>query len=347
MHKIKLTQDEKSILTGYFQKSPLMLMRLKSQAIIMRDGGLKEKQIANFLGKGDRTIKRWVKDYANRRLASIFSGHKNNENASKLTRSQKREIKEILKSPPSEYNLPKGFWDVPALKSYLKAVFGVVYESRQSYHFLLKFGGLSFKQPAKFDIHRDERKISERIKEIQKEIKPYIDNPDWEIFTSDETRIMWEAITRRAWLKKGVKTVIRVERKRESQNYIGFLNLKSNKFSIHRLSWQNQKEVLVSLKKLLKKYPKKKICIIWDNASFHKGKIIRNALGRGNILEKVHLIPLPPYAPDMNPVENVWGKLKKDISNKQFSNFNVTKRRFESKARSQKFKYKTGHFVLS
>jgi hypothetical protein len=44
----------------------------------------------------------------------------------------------------------------------------------------------------------------------------------------------------------------------------------------------------------LKEYPDKKICIVWDNAGFHKGKEIRKALQTGGLLERVHLIPMPP-----------------------------------------------------
>ena len=56
---------------------------------------------------------------------------------------------------------------------------------------------------------------------IRHEIMPKIKDDDWIILTSDETRIMLEALTRRAWLKKE-KTVLKVERSNESQYYIGF-----------------------------------------------------------------------------------------------------------------------------
>ncbi|MFH1233505.1 MAG: IS630 family transposase, partial [Patescibacteria group bacterium] len=243
------------------------------------------------------------------------------------------------KQSPSEYGLPKEFWDIPILKRYVKAEFGTVYESRQSYYFLLKFSNLSFKLPDKFDIRRNETLINQRIEEIRVEIKEYLNNNQWEVFASDEARIQLEAITRKAWLKKGEKTILKVQRSNEYQNYIGMLNHKNNKCHIYELEWQNQDEIIKALKIFIKNYPNKRICIVWDNAKFHKGKLIRENLRKGQSLERLHLINFPPYAPDKNPVEHVWKEAKHKISNYQFQCFNKTKQAFKKSIVSRKFNY--------
>jgi transposase len=49
--------------------------------------------------------------------------------------------------------------------------------------------------------------------------------------------------------------------------------------------------------------------IVMDNASFHKGQRTRELIERsGNIL-----VFLPPYSPDLNPIEKFWGWLKRKI----------------------------------
>ena len=46
--------------------------------------------------------------------------------------------------------------------------------------------------------------------------------------------------------------------------------------------------------------------VILDNLGSHKGKPARNAIrARG-----AHLLFLPPYSPDLNPIEQVFAKLK-------------------------------------
>ena len=330
-----MTHEEKSLLKEYLKTSPLVLVRLKCHALLTRDKGMKLKDIADIVSRDDKTISRWIKNWNTQRMASVFTGHKDNENASKLTKEQKEEIKKTLAKSPSAYDLPKKFWDVPTLKNYVQATFGVVYESVQSYHFLLSFSNLSFKYPDTFDRRRDETQIKERMQEIQ----PFLKDSSWEIFASDEVRIELEALTRRAWLKKGERTILKVNRKREAQSYIGFLNQKNFHCHLYEMSWQNQTEVLKALEKFLKIYPKKKICIIWDNAAFHKGMEIKKALQKGQLLERVHLINLPPYAPDHNPIEHVWNTTKGSMANIQYDNFEKMKETFTKYINGRKFKY--------
>lgn len=339
MLQIDLSKEEKEILRAYFKTSPLSLLRLKAQAILMRDHEMKVEEIAYTVVRDLRTVERWIKDFSERRIASIFSGMAGNEHAAKLTKEQKEEIQKVLQQKPSIYGLPKEFWDVPQLKKYVFARFGSVYESERSYHFLLEFGNLSFKCPDKFNIKRDEIKIANRMEEIYGEIIPFLENPQWEVFCSDETRMQLEAITRRAWLKKGEKTVIKVERSDDYQNYLGFLNQKTFKCHVVEIAWGKAEEIIKATAEFIKLYPDKKICIIWDNAACHKGILMRQALSKGGLLERVHLINLPPYAPDYNPIEHVWNTTKDDLSNDQSENFEITKQKFMQRVNDKFFHY--------
>jgi len=49
--------------------------------------------------------------------------------------------------------------------------------------------------------------------------------------------------------------------------------------------------------------------VIMDNASFHKSKKTKELIERAGC----ELIFLPPYSPDLNPIEKVWANLKKKI----------------------------------
>lgn len=339
MIKTKITTEEKSLLKEYLKKTPLIVIRSKCYALLVRDKGLKIKDIADIVSRDEKTISRWLKEWDVCRMASIFTGHEKNENASKLTKAQKEEIKKALASPPSAYGIPKEFWDVPALKEYVQTKFDIVYESVQSYHFLLSFSNLSFKYPDTFDRHRDETQITDRMAKIHKEIQPLLQDSKWEVFASDEVRMELEAFTKRAWLKRGERTIVKVNRERIAQSYVGFLNQKNFRCHLYEIPWQNQEEILKVLEQFLKKYPKKRICIIWDNAKFHKGQEIKKALGRGQLLERVHLINLPPYAPDKNPIEHVWNTAKSKMANIQYGDFKKMKEVFKKYIDGRKFKY--------
>lgn len=339
MVKIQLSEEEKQILKSYFKTTSLILIRLKSQAILLRSKAMKVADIADVLGRDSRTIERWIGNFKERRLASIFTFQKGNQHAAKLTRVQKEEIKRALSHKPSSLGLPGEFWDIPQIKGYVYARFGVVYESDRSYHFLLEFGNLSFKCPDKFKVERNEKLITDRMEEIYGEIIPLLEDPSWEVFCADETRMLFQAIIRRAWLKKGEKTVIKVENKDEHQNYLGFLNQRTFKCHVFPIVWGRAPEIIKATTEFLKLYPNKKVAIIWDNGTHHKGILMRQALSKGGSLEMVHLIPLPPYAPDQNPIEKVWNTVKEKLSNHQDKDFEETKRKFMKLTNNQIFAY--------
>ena len=101
-------------------------------------------------------------------------------------------------------------WDVPVLKEYISAQFDVVYESPESYYFLLRFAGLSFKYPDTFNRKRDEQLITERMQAIIVEIAPLLKDTSWEVFACDEVKMQQDAIIRKCWLKKGQRTSMKV-----------------------------------------------------------------------------------------------------------------------------------------
>lgn len=304
------------------------------------DRGMRTEDIALNTDKSIRAVQRWLKDWVVSRIASVISSKQDNTNASKLTKDQLNQIKQTLSSPPSEAGIPKEFWDVPTLKDYVSATFGVVYESSESYYFMLRFSGLSFKYPDTFDLKRNEELITERMRSIRAEIKPLKHRDDWEVFAVDEVKMQQEAIIRKAWLKKGKRTIVKVDRKKESQNYIGFLNQKSFQCHLYEMAEkQNSTTVLTAMEQFLKLYPNKHIAIIWDNAAFHRSKEIKEQLKEGGIMERVHLIPMPPYAPDENPIEKVWGTTKTKIANIQRESFEETKQAFADYVSSRIFRY--------
>jgi hypothetical protein len=58
----------------------------------MASKGTLSADIADVVGRKERTVILWLRDWNNRRFASMFTGHKDNTNAGKLTPEQKAKI---------------------------------------------------------------------------------------------------------------------------------------------------------------------------------------------------------------------------------------------------------------
>ncbi len=330
------TDEEVILLKQHYRKTSGSVSH-RAHAILLSSLGKSPVEIAQVLFVEEKTAREWIKAWNGSRMASLFSRHFGNDNASKLMEHQREEITRILKEPPSDYGIPKEFWDVSALRSYVTAHFNVVYESPRSYHVLFRVNNFSFKLPATFDLRRNDAAVEKRIKDIRQQIAPYLHNPAWVVVCGDETRITWEAIVRRVWLPKGKRSILKVHRETEAQSFLGFLNLTTGKPHLFPMPWQNQREVIKVLKLLTKKYPGRRICLVWDNARFHKGKLIRKALE--NSLSNYFLINFPPYAPDTNPQEHIWQWGKDQIANAQFHTLKDLSRVFRSIVMGRTYAY--------
>jgi len=341
MKPVELSADEHDLLLKYKRQSQIILIQAKSEAVLLAARGVDLDTIADFVQRQPSTVEEWLSAWRRSRLASIVSGHQHNCNACKLTQEQEAEVLQVLALPPGAQGIPAAFWSPPDFANWLEARFGVTYESPSSYHFYLHLAGLSFHTPDKLDQRRaSEPQIDERMAQIRAEIAPLLADEGWLVFAADEVRIDQEAITRRAWLRKGEKTILKVDRVRQAQSFIGYLDQSDGHCLLHRLDWQNADTILASVTKLVADHPGKRIAIVWDNASWHKNRLIRENLTTGRPLQDVRLIAMPPYAPDHNPIEHVWKDTKEHIGNIQRHDFTDTVAAFETHIANRTFNYK-------
>ncbi len=70
-------------------------------------------------------------------------------------------------------------------------------------------------------------------------------------------------------------------------------------------------EFLASLSVVLKAYAGKKIRIVCDNGRFHTTKAVLAFLEVNR--DKIEIYWLPPYCPDLNLIERLWGHLKRTV----------------------------------
>ena len=332
----KVTKKELKLLGEHRRNSGTLLIRDRCHAVLLNQKGYSAIQITDILDRDRAIVEKWLTDFNEERVASVFPRYLNNSNSSKLTKEQREEIKETLKKPNS---LPSAFWSVPKLKEYITAKYGVVYESDRSYHHLFEISSYSFKLPEGFNKRRDEDLVKTRMLEIKRKIKKLEDTH--EIFFADECSLHFATEYRKAWLPKNQKTILQVNTSLERQNYFGAWNMTSHKEELIPLVWQNTETIIGALQELQKRYPNKLLCIIWDNAGWHRSKELRSHLGTGNQFENITLLWLPPYAPDKNPQEHIWKYGKGATKNQSPSTFKELKTLFQNSIANKIFDYKS------
>ena len=73
---------------------------------------------------------------------------------------------------------------------------------------------------------------------------------------------------------------------------------------------------------------------------------MRRALSKGGLLQRVHIVNMPPYAPDYNPM-NMWNTAKDKLSNVQQKTFEETKQNFMRLTNSQIFPLRNMTFCFA
>jgi hypothetical protein len=78
------------------------------------------------------------------------------------------------------------------------------------------------------------------------------------------------------------------------------------------------------LQQVSRAHPREFLLMILDGASSHKARTLE-------VPDNVRLIPLPAYAPELNPQEHIWDELReKEFPNRVFNHMDAVIRQLES-----------------
>ena len=113
------------------------------------------------------------------------------------------------------------------------------------------------------------------------------------------------------WIAKGVRKPEKMTACQKRVNLIAGINLADHHVEYAEAKWINGESIEAFLKQLINAKPAaKKIQIIWDNAGYHKSQAIRDFVETTNI--ELHF--LPPYSPNLNPIERLWKIMHEQVT---------------------------------
>jgi len=339
-------EEREALMRWKYRSDTFVLVRRKSDAILMASEGVGTNIVARLVDRSEETVLGWFSDWREARMQSVVTGHAGNENAAKMKRDQKEQVRQLLASPPSDAGFPVAMWDVPTLTDVVKTFFDVEYESDSSYCALMRYCGMNFKKADPFDKRRDEEGITARMAEIATEVTVLLEQ-GYEVYAVDEVRVEHESETRRMWLPQGKRTKLYVDREKNAMSFFGALSLTTKKMKIYPIyGQQNTENIIGALTRLQRETPQQKIAVVLDNASFHTAAELKNLFAKGQELERITPIFLPPYAPDHNPVEHVWNAAKGHIANFQRQEPEHTYSAFMAYVTGRTFDYDFEHLPI-
>lgn len=135
------------------------------------------------------------------------------------------------------------------------------------------------------------------------------------LLAQDESRFVSESNRITSWSTKGTAISYRGYRYGTALNCFGSFNLNDGHLISSFHDKGNAIETIEHFKIVRKYYEDKPIAYLIDNASWHKTKKVKEYCKDNDII----LLFLPPYSPEYNPIERVWGYLKSKVKNLYFS----------------------------
>ena len=136
---------------------------------------------------------------------------------------------------------------------------------------------------------------------------------------------MLGTLVSRSWYPVGSIPIVGSAPGRSGVPLSGFVSIKTGETFIcttERFTWES---TIAAIRSFLKSFTCKrghKIFMILDNASWHvKAKrLIRDENNEeyADIRAKVTFLDIPPYSPDLNPIEQLWRKARREITHNRF-----------------------------
>ncbi len=106
------------------------------------------------------------------------------------------------------------------------------------------------------------------------------------------------------WCGKGFRPCVPCHHIREYRYAYGAVEPQTGESFFLVLPYCNTDCMNVFLQELSKSYPNDFILMVADGAAWHKSKGLK-------LPKNIEIFPLPPYTPEMNPIEQIWKELRK------------------------------------
>ena len=132
------------------------------------------------------------------------------------------------------------------------------------------------------------------------------------VWIQDEGRYGLKSFTRRVWGLPGERVVVGSQQKYEWGYVYGALECTSGAAEFAYLPTVNQELMYKFLHQIALSDPAAEHVVVYDQAGFHFNP------GDSRLPDRVHVICLPAYSPELNPVEKVWDYLKDAICNRVY-----------------------------
>lgn len=276
--------------------------RRRARGIISLNAQCSPQVIAQVLGVSETSVYNWAKWWRNAGLTGLLVGHKGGrpvkltselvECAAEIAAGEALTLEGIKRRVRERHPQAPDF-SVDRLSARLK-------ECRVSF----KRCRLSLKKKRPEQEFAEKKSILENLKAVAKEGRLHL-------YFLDESGMSNVPNVQRAWSPRGKPHCADASVSRKRVNILGALDYATNQLT-HALEETSVKrpQVVAFIDRLaMQQEDDKPIIVVLDNASIHH-HIEEEKIRRWALDHQLILFHLPPYSPELNPIEILWKQAK-------------------------------------
>jgi transposase len=286
------------------QAIPQKRLWRRAQAVVLAKQGRTARDIADALGCSIKAVTNWVAQY-NRGGIEALHERPRSGRPLRLDPQEYPRLKRRLDAPPRPEDGVCTFRGLD-VQRILEQEFGVLMSLQAVYDLLHRFGYSSLMPRPQHEDANPE--VQAFFKEIVVEQIDAIaaEHPDrvLRIYFEDEARFGTQGTITRVWAPKGSRPRAIRQNGREWLYVLMAVCVSTGAASGLIMPELNTGVLNLFLEQFSRELPEGvHAVLIWDGAGYHTSK---DLMVPGN----VSLIQLPPYSPELNPVENLWHYLR-------------------------------------
>ena len=301
MMKMILAPFQKQALKIQHDKTRDGRVRDRIKSVIHASNGWSTDKIADALLIHETTVRQHINDYLNsKKLKPENGGSK-----SQLSMEQTQQLVEHLTQMT--------YFHTYQICSYIKHTYDIVY-SVPGLNKWLHRNGFSYKQPKgvphKFDTEKQEAFIEE-----YDEVKAALACDDVLLFM-DAVHPTQATKVSCGWIQTGVDKIIETTGSRTRLNIVGALRLGHLSETItSQYKTVNGDSIMDFFEQVKAFYAdKKRIHLVLDGAGYHRSQVVKEKAQELGIT--LHF--LPPYSPNLNPIERLWKVMNEKVRNNRY-----------------------------
>lgn len=290
-----LTETEREQLKLQHRRERDGRIRDRIKAVLLYDEGWSPKDIARVLLISDEAVRNHIDEYQTSKKLKPESGG----SAEKLSADQSQKLEAHLQTHTYLY--------VKDIVAYIEVTFGIFYTVHGMRSWLQRHF-FSYKKPAVVPGKANKEQQQEWLSGYEK-LRAGL-GADEMICFMDGVHPTHNVQPAYGWIKKGVRKEIPANTGRERLNLSGVIDVVSHNIVIQEDQTLNAESTIHFFKKIEETYPsKRKIHVFCDNAPYYRNKAVKQYLETS----KVCLHFLPPYSPNLNPIERLWKWMKERV----------------------------------